>query len=436
MAPNANYSDTARYKGVDSLFVFNIDNNDAYIIVDTINYPTHSIRWEEYEPGTGFLPMTTTNARIDISDTPNTRGFKLILADTIEVICWTMINDFTVEIASKDEDGNISKGALSSKDCIWIGYIEVAYTPTPLNYYDPSTDAIYKLSLRHTSDYIADPDPGSGVGVLQEKDQLNGFLRFGINNSWWEDANYTIQIIDDAGLMRSDDVFVTAIRPLAEMETPTHIQLNDKEHYPDKDTLYYRAYGDTYHTGETYSSPGLYQFESTSYNADSLIWYFGDSTITTTSDSIIWHEYHKYGTYLSKVTAINYFDFRQECEHTSEESEVVLSVPSLVAPNVFTPPNGQNPIWRYVDVSITDFEIAVYNRIGQRVHYFEGNIRDWGGWDGTNKNTSNYVSTGVYFYVLKDFSYSQLFNEKSEDNTPTFEDTVYQGVIHVFNSEQ
>lgn len=435
LAPNANYSDTSAYAGQDSLYVFNIDNEDAYIIVDTLSYPNQAITWEEYIPGTGFVAMGTTEPRIDISTSTATQGYRLTLPDTT-VICWVMINDFTVEVLSKDAEGNITKDALTSSDCVWIGYIEVEYTRNSLNYYHPIADTLHTLRIGYSSDYSTDPDPTGSYGVLYEADPLNGKLRFGINNSWWEDAIYDIEITDDAGLMRSDDVNVTAIRPRAEFEAPEHIQLNNKEFYPDRDTLFYRAYNDDYHQTLNYkSAPGLYMYVNGAYNADSIVWHFGDSISFTTSKDTIFHEYYSYGVYQVWMEAINYFENRLECYDVSDKTQIELSVPELKAPNVFTPPGGDNPIWRYEDVSITDFEIAIYNRYGRRVHSFKGNIRDWGGWDGSANNSSSYVSTGVYFYILKDFSHSALFNEVSNDNVPDFDATIYKGAIHVYNTQ-
>ena len=147
--------------------------------------------------------------------------------------------------------------------------------------------------------------------------------------------------------------------------------------------------------------------------------------------------YQKWGEYNAWIEVINYFDFRRECSYTSDKVILELSKPSFASnsgnevQNVFTPPNGSNPIWRLDDVSITDFEIAIYNRYGRRVHYFIGNIRDWGGWDGRINNSSSYVATGVYFYVIKDFSVAPPFDTAQSVDLGD----VKKGAIHVFLTE-
>lgn len=438
-APSANFSDTVyypkavSYPSTDSIFVFNYENDDAYIIADTLTYSNHTFKWEYFAPGIGYIPLSTTNPRMEISDTAASQGFKITISDTTTAICWVVFNDFDVEVISKDDEGNITRDALSSSDCVWIGYIEVAYTRSPLNYYDTANHDTLNFYLDFTTSYTATPELPSGIGVMTKADPLNGLERFAINNSWWEDAVYDIEFTDDAGLLRSDDVNVTAIRPKAEIESADYVYLNDKEFYPDRDTLYYRAYNEEYNSNNS-SAPGFYEFTSGAFNADSIIWYFGDSTSITTADQVVYHDYRAYGNYEVTMEAINYFDFRQECSDMSEITDIELSKPELSAPNVFSPPGGENPIWRYTDVSITDFDIVIYNRIGQKVHSFKGNVRDWGGWDGTKNNSSSYVSTGVYFYVLKDFSHAPNFNV-GNDNNPEFGDTVYKGYIHVYTTE-
>ena len=462
-APNADFADTANYSkdtinypagSNDSVYVFNDENTNAYLLVDTASFSGYSIEWDVFDESTGFIPSAFTDVRLDLPTSPASSGYKLRLvgADTVESVCWVLFNDFTMQIVSKDANNNITQDALTSNDCIWIGYIEAEFDQRPLNYYNPVTLEAIGLNLGHESTFETDPVPETGYGQMYEADPLNNNLRYAINNSFYKDVLYTITITDDAGLERSDDINVTAIRPFVEFkgeDATRYIRLDDRDFYPDRDTLYYRAYGGNY---DAQSGPGLWLFSVDTNNVDSLIWNFGDSIYYTGYSDTITHYYSHWGTYEYYLTAINYFDFRRECTHKIGPFEARIDEPSLGSgsggdsgggsgsegggakiQNAFTPPNGNNPIWRYDDVSITDFEIAVYNRYGRRVHYFKGNIRDWGGWDGRNNDGSNYVPTGVYYYVLKDFSEAPAFD-------PTIirdgiDDSVRKGFIHVFNTE-
>ncbi|HBH49734.1 MAG TPA: hypothetical protein DDX98_13905 [Bacteroidales bacterium] len=441
LAPSADFSDTTFYYNgkTDSIFVFNIDNDSPYIYADTVNYTGYTFQWESYSPGIGFQVMAETSSRLKIPASPVSQGYRLVLnngtSDT--AVCWVFNNDFEVEIVTKDEDGNITQDALTSGDCLFIGYIEMDYIRDTLFYYNPSTNEKLTFEMAYTYRYETEPViSDAGVGSVKNADPLNNRLRFYIQNSWWEDAIYTITIIDDAQLERSDDVNVTAIRPKAVLLSPTAAPLDDRDLYPNRSEAYYNIYGEDYNNKHK-PAPNFYLFESESKNADSLTWHFGDSTFVTTDTSSVYHEYKNWGTFKPRLEVVNYFDFRRECYDVDVGDEFEIDPPQFAAgqkgsqQNAFTPPNGANPIWRMVDVSILDFEIAIYNRYGRRVHYFKGNIRDWEGWDGRVNNSTNMASTGVYFYVLKKYSATPSFDETPHE----IGDEVMKGTIHLFNTE-
>jgi hypothetical protein len=441
IAPTADLLKSTTYPtgSNDPIFVFNENNPERYIAVDT-TYSGYSIQWEEYIPGTGFQNLATTSDTLhNILQSGTNEGYRLTLTNidtTIIAISWTVLNSHTIEILTIDSEGNITRDALTSRDCIWIGYIEVDYIYEPLIYYDPATDNMHVLRLNYSSDYSTNPIIDEGYGIMYEVDSLNGVLRFAIDESWWKDAVYTIKIIDEAGYRDSADINVTAIRPKADFDKPELVHLDDEETYPDRSDYYYEAYDEDYN--DSYNSgPAIFEFTNKSFNADSMTWSFGDSThlVVTADTGWVRHTYLAYGTYYPQLSVVKYFDFRRECYDATDANDdalmVEVDIPELDAGNVFSPPNGKYPVWRFHDVSITDFELAIYNRYGKRVHYFEGNIRDWDGWDGTNKSTSNYASTGVYYYVLKNFSTIPYFNGEK----PVYEPIVYSGYIHLFNTE-
>jgi gliding motility-associated-like protein len=111
--------------------------------------------------------------------------------------------------------------------------------------------------------------------------------------------------------------------------------------------------------------------------------------------------------------------------------EQAKSIDSTNVPNVFTPGIEPYSYWRIEDdVSISDFEIAIYNRYGKRVYHFRGNIRDWTGWDGYNKSTNNFVTTGVYYFVVKAIQPLPDFQTQKLPENLSF---TKKGFIHVYN---
>jgi gliding motility-associated-like protein len=85
------------------------------------------------------------------------------------------------------------------------------------------------------------------------------------------------------------------------------------------------------------------------------------------------------------------------CTDTACVDIQVYDVPSLVAPNVFTPNgDGENDKFFFPNHVITEFECTVFDRWGAEVYRFTS-IED--AWDGTKfNNGSSECSDGVYFY--------------------------------------
>jgi hypothetical protein len=70
-------------------------------------------------------------------------------------------------------------------------------------------------------------------------------------------------------------------------------------------------------------------------------------------------------------------------------------------------------------------DISIYSRTGLKVHAFEGNIRDWGGWDGKIMNSNRDAPEGVYFYVI-----SQL--DAYQDHNDPIRKKEMKGFIHLY----
>jgi hypothetical protein len=59
------------------------------------------------------------------------------------------------------------------------------------------------------------------------------------------------------------------------------------------------------------------------------------------------------------------------------------------------------------------------------VHEFQGNIRDWAGWNGLIRDTGQKAPTGVYFYVITRLGAYQ------DPNNPV-KKGVMKGFIHLY----
>lgn len=100
-------------------------------------------------------------------------------------------------------------------------------------------------------------------------------------------------------------------------------------------------------------------------------------------------------------------------------------------PNVFTPGKGENGVYmpgglfRTNDVSVIFIDITIFTRTGLKVHQYEGNIRDWKGWDGTIMNSGREAPEGVYYYVIT------RFNSYQDSNDPISR-KLMNGFIHLY----
>jgi hypothetical protein len=443
----------------DTVFFFSGIPDSTFIIPDTANFKGYSIKWEEFEPGTGFINPVGNLKKYFTPDTI-ARGFRLNLTtstDTVKRICWVLTNKFDTEILTKDNDGNLSSGAYTAI-CDTYGPIQVHIDQSDLIYYDPVTLDTLLFEPKYTKEWIKEEDVPEGK--MSEQGTIFGNIRYILNDAYWKDMYYTFVLTDGCGNEAKDSVYVRSIRPKASFEFQ-HINLDDHEYYPDRDTAYYFFYAEATY-GENISAPAKYLFINKSENAHEYLWSFGDSTsLKTTKDSVL-KEYFLWGNYNVKLTAQhNVKWWNQTCTSdttiiSDDKTGIHLSQPTLQTPNVFCV-NSSSYLgtWRFEDVTIAEFEIAIYSRTGRRVHHFKGNIRDWNGWDGSIRNSDNKVSTGVYYYVVKAFHDIRNIDKNiknkdiwiggqdggddgggggTPDNTTIKPNSEYRGFIHVFNN--
>ncbi|MBN1119153.1 MAG: gliding motility-associated C-terminal domain-containing protein [Bacteroidales bacterium] len=457
-APYADYIDLTEYtiEDSDSIFLFHRENDSVFIMVDTSQSPDYlSLSWEEFVPGIGYQYL---NFQPKIFVTPDTiaKGFRLTVynaSDTIVTRCWVLRNEFTVHILTKDDEGNLANGVYTS-ECNKYGPIQVKIDQAQLWYFHPATYEKYDYEPDYKKIWEKDQDVEEGQVV--ERGKIFDNFKFNVEDAYWEDMWYTFVVSDSCGNEDQDSVFVRSINPKADFEYE-HVSLDDKTYYPDKDTNYYFFYSSkNYEEKDHISAPAYYIFKNKSENAHEYFWTFGDSTTyRTTSDSVL-KEYTKIGSFEVTLTAEHHvLWWNQTCTSTMTLDETVdISLPILHAPNVFCVNSSKYPAWRFEEVSITDFEISIFSRNGVRVHHFKGNIRDWDGWDGRYKNTDSYVSDGVYFYIVKNFSHLDYYDEdyvaddysvwtgtsgggeeENNDKKEEKKNNQYRGFFHVYCSE-
>lgn len=445
LAPFANYADTVNSSvsdGPDSLFIFNFDNDSTFIIADTQNYSGYTFQWKIYDLLNGYVNHSV-GERVDFIPDSIAIGFRLIYSNggtTDSINCWVVKNDFNMKITSKDFGDTLWTS--SYLYCDRLELIDVNLGRAHLEYYNPETLDTLFYEIGYKSEWIKEQDITEGnVFVVTSYGDI---IRHRIVDPYWDGMWYTNIHTDSAGIEIRDSMYVRSMVPKGEF-TSNFIRLDDPDFFPDRSDAYYDAYGDEYHSnlaGEG-TAPATYHFDAgESKNTHDYVWFFGDTSKakTTIADSVV-HVYHYWGTFKPKMVARHNFELINKiCTDTVEISDdLIIAKPQLQAPNAFSPPSGDNPYWRFRDITITDFEITIFNRNGLKVHTFKGNIRNWDGWDGSYRNSTNTVPTGVYFYVVKKIGVPP--NIVATESQPAEwlgggDNTEYKGFIHVFNTEQ
>lgn len=459
----------------DSVFIFYNSNPDKYIRAYSPNGNSATFDWSYYNPSTGnYQALSSEDGTESMIPVSESRGYRVQITgngNNYEGRCWVVIDDFSVEIYNGDiidwegEDRKVVPQ--SHKWCHLIRDIRARIDSATLEYYDPFADTLCTLNVEYSdtrSNWSASPyNSETGINRYFLNDEY--YLEIDIENPSWEDTWYILTVTDSYNMKVSDSIFYESIEPHADF-TFQYIKLSDSAYYPGRIDRYYDDfYGSTY---DYISAPAQFLFENSSVNADTLTWFFGDSLIEHSHADSILHTYSLPGSYYPKLVAYNIVEHLYEtCTDTFPKSEELLPAdydyplvidesrvtPKANLPNVFSCPDGENNYFRFIgDASITLFEIAIYNRYGKRVYHFNGDIRDWEGWDGMDKNSNKYVNTGVYYYVVKEIRTLPEFGtgrkpkiREEGDNsggttdtgnsTSSGSNTIYKGFVHVYNTQ-
>ena len=398
----ASYFEATEYSDSDYVFVFCTDdiNGGSLIADDSTAYGGYDFEWYKFNETTKDFTDVLIDFTINLDSTQSTisdlatGGYKVILTnvDTVqEYIAWVYnATDRTVDL--EFDNGN---------DCddmaMWAmpNLSPSTLFDTPLNYYDllsgesyilKNKNVLYEWSATPDFEFIKFNSPLSSMSVLPV-----------------EDITFSVIVTDRFGCLVSDEINYTAIETKADFRW---ISFDDKT-FEELDN------GNTESTLSG-SAPLTVQFFNDSENGAKYVWYFGDSTRNDDIDTIFTEDVllepsHTY--YFTNDTGKTYtMKLYSESEFGCKDSisfNIKVLPTKIELPNVFTPNGDNNNDVFIIDnehleyQSIRSFKITIFNRVGQVVHEFDGDIRDWEGWDGTVKNSNRETPQGNYFFVVE-----------------------------------
>ncbi|MES2285278.1 MAG: PKD domain-containing protein [Bacteroidota bacterium] len=144
-------------------------------------------------------------------------------------------------------------------------------------------------------------------------------------------------------------------------------------------------------------------FTSTSTNATSWIWNFGDSTSSVLENPE--HTYNDVGIYFVTLYTTNSYG----CVDSITSSIEVIDLITKFIPNAFTPnKNDRNDIFNIYShgISPDNFELLIFDRWGKQV--FKTTDRNEG-WNGAENNKGDVMEMNTYVYRL---SYKEMTGKK------------------------
>ncbi|MCG8699265.1 MAG: gliding motility-associated C-terminal domain-containing protein [Bacteroidales bacterium] len=423
--------------------------------------------WFYYEPTSGwqsFSDVPNTDTTINLDTIASSKGVMLVKSNGDTSVCWVYVDNYYYAFSgfSNEKENIIDEQFLSCANDpgdFAVIRMKIGHFGNIYRYYDPITGIENRFTDNLDYEWKTDP-PNMVVPSSTTKPSIAP------GDAHYDTVTYILNKTTIAKREISDTIVVPSIWPKAAMDV-SYIHLTNREYYDGKEDWYYEAYEDS----TKVSAPAVFKLKSESFNTEELTWFLmhkvGDNPdaekdsllkeILAEEDSLYYTFEQPGEGYYVKLEAKRYFDKESNyCFHdTIFEIEEIDDPPKvskdastgdeiISIPNAVMIPDNR---FRFDDYSVTDFEIAIYSRIGKKVHQYSGNIREWPGWDGTIKNTSNYVATGVYYYVIRVYRPLEVYRYGPSDNLlPTGADEEHKekelsekeqrGFIHVFNTQQ
>lgn len=430
ISSQADYAEPTEYSDSDFVYVFCTEdvNGGMLIANDSTGIGGYNFEWYKFNEATlsfsdvleGFS-ITSDSTSSTISNL-TTGGYKVILTKGSikqEYVGWVLNNvGRKVEIKFSDEN-----------DCDFFGvqadpYIQRAQSfNTGLSYYDTISDQWFDFKNSVSYKWSSDPEeddfysPNAPYASIVE-DPFDNESELPTENTV-----FSVIVTDRFGCKVEDDIEYTAIETDANFSWTT---LN----YKTKEII---ENGGSNGTIEE-SAPLIVKFTNESLNGVKYTWFFGDTLWNNDIDTVKTSDFleepeHTYYYTVADSGKTYVLRLYSESEYGCVDSiffNIKLKPSKISFPNVFTPNHdGINDVFQ-VDsldegpISIRDFKITIFNRVGQVVHEFEGDVHDWGGWDGKVRNSNREAPAGNYFFVVEVTGWDNVdYNNNNLSNSPT-----------------
>ena len=433
ISSNADFFEATEYSDSDYVFVFCTDNinGGSLTVKDSTGNGAYDFAWYKFEDGTKDFTDTLGTGSVQPGDSISTitglssGGYMVTLTNAVPeqtYVAWVYIgNELSIDLRFDEYS-----------ECDFLGiWVDPANTTamsfnTSFSYYDTVADEYITLKNKMAL-YEWSNDNSGWEGFITFNAPFISMFDLPTKNTV-----FSVKATDRFGCFVEDDINYTAIETRAKLLWE-HIDERTEE-----------VLGTGNNENEISGSAPLYaKFTNNSENGQNYIWFLGDTLLSNDIDTVYTSDF------LEQPEHIYYYvvDSGYELKLISESSygckdSVTLKInvePSSIAfPNVFSP-NGDefNQVFILTDYqSIRDFKITIFNRVGQVVHEYEGDVRDWPGWEGDKKNSGNPAPAGNYFFIfeVKGWDNVEYNNNNFKSKAGTSNESTTEGAEGTGNS--
>ncbi len=434
----ADYFEATEYSDSDFVFVFCTDviNGGSLTANDSTGFGGYDFEWYKYnETNNDFTDLLTGSTSNNDSTSStiqglNNGGYKVVLSKgllTQEYVAWVYNNmELEVEIQFHPENG-------CDYLALWANpyYGNPQYFDVPFIYYNVSTGDSYQLQNKiDTYEWTSSPEldsfnsrNSSFISIAEDAFDNDSEIPT-------ENTTFSVIVTDRFGCQIEDDIEYSAIETDADFSWTSFDNKTDETENGSSDSEL------------SGSAPLKVSFVNESLNGSNFIWFFGDTLRSNDEDTIftdvfleeIEHTYYYSAPDSGKTYVMRLFSENEFGCTDSIFFNIKVEPSKIEFPNVFTPNNdGLNDVF-HVDslgegsISIRNFKITIFNRVGQVVHTFEGDINNWQGWDGNVRTSNREAPAGNYFFVFEVLGWDNVrYDNNSQGKKPTAESSGTDG---------
>ncbi|MCK5028954.1 MAG: gliding motility-associated C-terminal domain-containing protein [Bacteroidales bacterium] len=383
----------------DSVFVFCTDdlNGGSLTVKDSTGNGGYDFAWYKFEDGTKDFTEVLAGFTVGDGDSTSTitglssGGYMVTLTNAVPAqtyVAWVYIgNELSVDL--RFDDGNECDVLV-----IWAdpsSHTTGIYFNTSFNYYDTVADEYINLKNRMNTYEWSNDNSGWGGFNTYNAPIISMF------DLPTENTIFSIKATDRFGCFVENDISYTAIETRAKLLWE-HMDERTEE-----------VLGTGNNENEITGSAPLYaKFINDSENGQDYIWFLGDTLLNNDIDTIFTSDFYEEPEHIYYYVVDSGYTLKliSESSYGCKDSvtlKINVEPSSIEFPNVFTPNEDEfNKVFILTDYqSIRNFKITIFNRVGQVVHEYEGDVRDWEGWNGEIKNSNREAPEGNYFFIFE-----------------------------------